>query len=218
MTALQRFLAFCPGGFGDPGYLKRERDAKWEAHELWKELLNEQAFEDLLERDEVVEIGRRAMRVEGKTKLMLSRFEKAALHDALTSAKSAKLFANGLFDLIYGEDEFQVRLTEFFKDLGSMREVQTSLLKWPVATIFPYLAMPSKHMFLKPEVTKQAAERQNFSLNYKPQLNWLTYSRCLDLANVIWEEVSDLNPRDMIDIQSYIWVTEGWKRKLPETT
>jgi hypothetical protein len=40
---------------------------------------------------------------------------------------------------------------------------------WPVATILPYLADPSRFMLLKPEVTRQAAERYPFDLMYDPE-------------------------------------------------
>jgi O-acetyl-ADP-ribose deacetylase (regulator of RNase III) len=51
-------------------------------------------------------------------------------------------------------------------------------VKWTIATVFPFLAHSQTHIFLKPEVTQAAAKRRGFSLNYKPELNWLTYS-CL---------------------------------------
>ena len=68
--------------------------------------------------------------------------------------------------------------------------------------------MPELYIFLKPNVTQAAAKRSAFTLNYKSEPNWLTYSSLLRLAEVLAEEVADLGPRDMIDIQSYTWVTE----------
>lgn len=207
-----KFLRFCPEGFSDPSYLRYERDYKWAAHEAWCELLNEPEFDRLLTAEDYQEVCRRAMRVEAKTRFMLHRNEKAALHDSVKGAKPAKLFAYGLYDLVYGEDDFQERFKEFARDLESLPANQTSPVSWTIATIFPFLADPAKHMFLKPQVTKSAAKRRRFSLNYKPQLNWTTYSCLLRLAEVLREEVADQKPRDMIDIQSYIWVTEFWKK------
>ena len=207
-----RFLRLCPGGFSDPQYLRLERNYKWAAHERWVELLNEEEFCRLLDAEQHQEIAKRAMQVEAKTKFLLSRFEKSALHDAVKAEAPAKLFAHGLYDLVYGGETFETRFTEFIRDLGSLPEHQTSPLKWTIATIFPFVALPKKHIFLKPTVTKKAAKQRRFSLNYKPQLNWLTYSRFLEFADLLSKEVADLEPRDMIDIQSYIWVTEFWKK------
>ena len=211
-TPRDRFLRFCPGGFTDPSFLRLERDYKWAAHETWCELLNEPEFDRLLTEENYEEICRRAVKIEGKTKFMLTRYEKAALHDGVKGEKPAKLFANGLYDLVYGKDDFETRFQEFAKDLEHLPERQTSPVKWTIITMFPFLADPAKHMFLKPQVTKLAAKRRHFSLNYRPELSWLTYSCLLRFADVLWQEVADLKPRDMLDIQSYIWVTESWKR------
>ena len=67
-------------------------------------------------------------------------------------------------------------------------------------------------MFLKPEVTKHAAAPTKAELNYKPDLNWLTYSCLLDFARYLKDElvVMEMNPRDMIDVQSFMWcITPG---------
>ncbi|REJ69409.1 MAG: hypothetical protein DWQ31_04920 [Planctomycetota bacterium] len=207
-----RFLRFCPGGFSDPLYLKYERDYKWAAHEEWNELLNEDEFERLLDKDDWQEVIRRALRVEGKTKKLMSPYEKAALRDAVKEQAPARLFANVLFDLVYGDDSFEVRLREFTADLRRLPQRATSPVKWTLATIFPFVALPEEHIYLKPTVTQKAAKRRRFALKYKPLPNWDTYSHYLRFAQVLRDEVADLKPRDMIDIQSYIWVTEFWKR------
>lgn len=203
-TPKEKFRRFYPGGFSDPKYLRQERDYKFEAHEKWRELLSREEFERLLDEQQYPEICRRAVHVEGKTKAMLSRYEKAALHDGFRGELAAK----GLFDLVYGDDGFQKRFEEFAKDLDSLPRKATSPAKWTIATLFPFVAHPGQHIFLKPEVTQAAARRRRFSLNYRSEPNWLTYSCLLRFAEDLAAEVADLKPRDMIDIQSYIWVTE----------
>lgn len=210
----EKFLRLFPGGFTDPKYLTDERNYKFAAHGTWCDLLNREEFENLLEAEQFQEICRRALQVESKTSLMLSRFEKSALREAFARETAAPMFAWGLFELIYGEGDFQNRFEEFALDLGTLTSKQTSPYKWTIATIFPFLALPKEHIYLKPEVTKAAAKRRRFSLNYKPELNWLTYSSLLRFAEVLSEEVAELNPRDMIDIQSYIWVTEFYEKGL----
>ena len=76
-----------------------------------------------------------------------------------------------------------------------------------VQTIFPFIALPNEHLFLKPLVTQKAAERRAFSLNYKPEPNWLTYSCLMKFGELLIADLAHLKPRDMIDIQSFIWVT-----------
>ena len=43
-------------------------------------------------------------------------------------------------------------------------------------------------------------------MGLKPSPNWLTYSSLLELARILTTDLRDLKPRDMIDIQSFIWV------------
>ena len=62
-------------------------------------------------------------------------------------------------------------------------------------------------MFLKPEVTKTAAERLGFDLLYTSTPNWGTYSRLLDMSRLLMQSLKPLGARDLIDVQSYIWMT-----------
>ena len=70
-------------------------------------------------------------------------------------------------------------------------------------------------MFLKPQVTKDFAERVGhpFFLLYKSQLEFSVYESLLDLADRTARELSDLAPPrslDRIDIQSFIWIVGGY--------
>ena len=68
------------------------------------------------------------------------------------------------------------------------------------------MAQPDRHIFLKPNVTRLAAARYGFDLEYRSRPNWTTYSQLLDLAEMVRFEQRDLGPRDLIDIQSFLWV------------
>ncbi|MBL7222795.1 MAG: hypothetical protein ISS72_02985 [Candidatus Brocadiae bacterium] len=204
--AVQAFFAHFPRGFYDPEYAKCERDYKWAAHELWIETLSAAEFEGLLSAGEWSEVAHRALRVESRTNLLFS-FEKIGLRDALKAPEAARSFAHGLHDLIYGTGAYRDRFEAFTKVLDNLPQPQSRVVKWPVQTIFPFLALPEKHLFLKPSVTQQAAARRRFHLNYKSRPNWLTYSCLLKFGEILMEDLADLKPRDMIDIQSFIWVT-----------
>jgi hypothetical protein len=80
---------------------------------------------------------------------------------------------------------------------------------WPVATILPFLAQPDRHVCIKPEVTKNAANRLGFHLHYEPEPNWRTYEAALRLAAIFRDKLATLKPRDMIDVQSFIYVACG---------
>jgi hypothetical protein len=204
-AARAKFTRLFPLGFADPEFAKQERDYKWAAHELWSNTLNKTDYESLLAATDYREIADRALRIESRINLLAS-FEKAAFREAIKEPDHTANFANGLFDLIYGSDAYQLRFTRFVAVLDSLPQPRTEL-KWTICTLFPFLAMPSEHMFLKPVVTQEAARRRGFNLNYQPRPNWLTYECLLKFVNLLKSDLADFSPRDMIDIQSFIWIT-----------
>ena len=99
-----------------------------------------------------------------------------------------------------------VRFERWCEVIGSLPRKQTRVLTWPLVTVFGYIAQPDRHMFLKPVVTRSAARKYGFDLRYGSRPAWDTYSRLLQFAEVVRRDQRDLKPRDMIDIQSFIWV------------
>jgi len=188
-------------GFEDHGYLEEERNYKVDASDLLHELLGEQEFTRLLSEDDFDEIVKRALQVVNKTNLIFPN-EKMALKDGLKSSEHIHLFAERLFNLLYKGGEFKKHFEAFADCL-----VEIGADKWTTATYFPFLAYPDEHMFLKPEITKHAAELVKAELNYKSDLNWLTYSCLLDFARYLKQELISMGlpPRDMIDVQSFMW-------------
>ncbi len=60
--------------------------------------------------------------------------------------------------------------------------------------------------FLKPRVTQKAAEKYGYIFLYHSKPNWQTYQSLLDFAAQIKTDAAQLRSKDMIDIQSFIWV------------
>ena len=55
-------------------------------------------------------------------------------------------------------------------------------------------------------MTRLAAARYGFDLPYQSRPNWSTYSALLQLAGIVKRDQADLGPRDLIDVQSFLWV------------
>jgi hypothetical protein len=66
---------------------------------------------------------------------------------------------------------------------------------------------PAEHMFIKPTVTRNAADICHFDIHYRPDLNWETYEAILRFSKFLRTELTkaELQPRDMIDVQSFMW-------------
>ena len=201
----RRFLRFFPNGFADEKYLDWERNYKVEAHHRWQTELNRSTFRALLRADEVIEIATRAIRIESRTNLLFS-FEKMALRDAVRTGDGARALARGLYDLLHGAGRRQERFEQWCETVASLPRRQTRVLTWPVATVFPFLAQPDHHIFLKPNVSRVAAAQYGFDFPYLSRPNWRTYASLLALADVVRADLRDLRPRDLIDVQSFLWV------------
>lgn len=201
----RKFLRFFPGGFKSEKYYDWERGYKWEAHEKWSEQLPKDEFRALLQRGEYAEIATRAVRLESRTNLLFS-FEKMALRDAVKPADGAEAFASGLYEFVYGRGGEQQKFERWCEVVGQLPRKQTRVLTWPVVTVFGFIALPAEHIFLKPNVTRVAARAYEFDFKYQSRPNWDTYASLLAFAARVRKDIRDLQPRDMIDIQSFLWV------------
>ena len=207
LRARKKFLRYFPGGFRDETYLEWERDYKWETHERWEEVLSGGEFRRLLRAREFSEIAARAVRVEQRSRhSMIFSFEKMALRDATKSTAAAKAFAEGLYDFLHGSGGDEARFTRWVETVAALPRRQTRVLTWPLVTVWGFIAQPEKHFFLKPNVTKIAAEAYGFDFRYQSKPNWDTYRNLVDFAENVRRDLRDLRPRDMIDIQSFLWV------------
>jgi hypothetical protein len=61
-------------------------------------------------------------------------------------------------------------------------------------------------MFLKPNVTRRAAALYGFDFEYDSKPTWEVYLCLLAFAEQVRKDQRPLRPRDMIDVQSFIWV------------
>ncbi|HET7671930.1 MAG TPA: hypothetical protein VFK84_16090 [Burkholderiales bacterium] len=203
----RKFLRFFPGGFRDDTYLDWERSYKWQTHLRWQEALHRDEFARLLKAGEFAQIAARAVRVEQRSRhSMIFSFEKMALRDAVKTAAGARAFAEGLYHLLHGGASLQRRFEHWIEVVAALPRRQTRVLTWPLATVFGFIAEPRVHMFLKPRVTRAAAAAYGFDFRYRPRPSWETYASLLEFAAAVRRDQRDLRPRDMIDLQSFIWV------------
>lgn len=201
------FLRHFPGGFQDETYLAWERDYKWATHKRWVAALGSTEFSRLFKAGEYREIAARAVRVEQQSRhSMIFSFEKMALRDAVKPADGARRFARGLFQYLHGTGSAEGRFAAWVDVVDSLPRTQTRVLTWPLVTVFGFIAKPRAHLFLKPAVTRLAAEAYGFDFTYASRPNWATYRSLLDFARQVRADIQDLGPRDMIDVQSFLWV------------
>lgn len=206
---VEDFLRHFPRGFKDPLYSEQERDYKLKAHAFALEKLDRDEMQTLSGAADYSEICNRGRSLLNKTNL-LSLYEKLWLRKGLDTPGRKQLFAQSLTALLYGREADKERFEAFVR---ALREL--GALKWPTATYFLAMRFPDRHIFVKPEVTKYIARVLQVDIEYTPEVTWLTYSRVLQLAQTLVSRLTahdsdGLAPRDMIDVQSFIWVAGSY--------
>ena len=205
--ARRTFLRIFPDGFRDELYLAWERDYKVRAHRLWRQEIGGKAeLRAALDAGLHREVAAAAVRIESSRALLFS-FEKMALRDAVVrSEEGAERFSEGLYDWLHGPGGEGERFERWTEVVRGLPRRQTRVATWPVVTVFGSIARPRVHLFVKPLTTKRAADAYAFDLRYASSPGWATYSSVLEMAHTMREDLADLRPRDLIDIQSFIWV------------
>ena len=193
------FLEQYVSGFYGERFTSSERDYKVRAHELAKELLDAGQLETLLQSGDFDEICQRALKVANATNLIFPN-EKMALKDGLVTPDSKQQFAVALNDVLHGTAPLQDRFNAF---INVLEKIEAD--KWTTASYFLFITHPDKYMFVKPTVTQHAAELCGFEIYYTPRLNWNTYNLVLRFSEYLRKELKELEPRDYIDIQTFMW-------------
>ncbi|PLW66896.1 hypothetical protein [Pseudohalioglobus lutimaris] len=205
-SVLKRFLEDFPEGFKGEWYTGQEREYKVAAVEWAAEHLNEESWKGYLDTKRYEELAQEIRRFYSKLNLLAS-FEMIKLNDALKNPEAQKAVGKAMFDLVYGQDSMKSR----FESTARILE-RYDIGKWPIITYPLFVLLPDQYMFVKPEMTKEAAANRGFDIGYDSQLNWNTYERVMLFAQDLKERLlaSDnphLHPEDMIDIQGFMWCT-----------
>jgi Ca-activated chloride channel family protein len=210
-SLMVRFRKEFPQGFSDRRYLDEERDDKCKVHDLFQEQLGVEQIRDLLLRGEIRELVKRALRVLGKANLLAAKFEVAPLKDAMDDETAARSFFEALAELLDATSVNEPVFEKYLAAIFSLPAPRGRVASWPVATVFPFIARPDIHMFLKPNVTKKAARSIGFDPKYKTTPNWTTYQRLLQMSTTYLELLRPFGAIDFIDVQSFIHASCGGK-------
>ena len=133
---------------------------------------------------EYIEAANRAVRIETRHQpVVLIRED--GLRDAVRGMLGQR-HSRGLFELVHGTSGDPERRFERWIDaVESLPRRQTRVLTWPLVTVFGFIADPSVHLFLKPNVTKIAAQKYGYDFEYASRPNWHTYANYLEFAETI---------------------------------
>ena len=78
--------------------------------------------------------------------------------------------------------------------------------KWAFCTYFPFLCRPQEEIFVKPQTSQAVLGLLRSDLELGNSAHPETYGRYRALALELRRDLASYAPRDMIDIQSFLWV------------
>jgi hypothetical protein len=205
---LKEFQSQYPEGFQDRAYIKAERDSKASAVERAGKLLARERLSGLVESGQYAECHRTAIECAKMTNLVLNS-ERSILAALPPAAHEA--FALQLFELLHGTKDYAHQV-ESFAD----RFARYGLGKWTVATYFGFLLDPKERVFVKPTAVQRAAKALHRNLEYQAQPSALIYKRVVALCQDVRAQLdaAQLQPADMIDVQSFLWIGTGLRREV----
>ncbi|MYD94149.1 MAG: hypothetical protein F4Y02_10745 [Chloroflexi bacterium] len=197
--AVSRFRTIFPEGFRDAAYLQQERKYKVDARELLNSTVPVQ--------EALTATGFAASVVNAyrTTNIVHPVWEVPRMVEALRSKD---------------RDNLIQRLAAFAlgdrSQLSAIARVarKYDAAKWPLITYLPFLwDTPVPHVILRHEPTTRFASSvgHEFPHVYEARLVPAVYESLLDLLARTEHEISELEPRDTIDIQSFIWVVSKYR-------
>ena len=209
---VRSFLKLFPEGFNSKNYLEEERNYKIKAGEFLHDKLGEEIFKTLLEEENFQEISRRALQVLGKTNLVFPN-EIMALKDGLKEAHAQKKFSLSLHRLLFYDGDLKPRIEDFIQALHDGNSP-----KWTILTYFLFLGFPDRYLFMKPTASQQAAQVFGFDIKYKSELNFNTFQAHQNFADYLFDKLFEqgppLQPKDMIDVQGFVYCVSDLNKSL----
>lgn len=206
------FDHYYPKGFEDPTWIEEVRGgediARLKRHrtpavEEAKELLHEEAVDELISNKDYAGLLERAKTVLAATNLTTSK-DTAALRALPDEDLEAMSLA--LRDLLYGEGAYEDRFTRWVDVLSHSDDERVT---WPLATGIQALVQPETHVAIKPSVFRAQAQWMAPTMPYESTPTGDLYSRMHKMAVEVARrlEKADHPPRDMLDVYDFVWTT-----------
>jgi len=190
-------------GFDHPEFYRDEIGYKQQAVRRAAELLSGSELRRLLRETKSGEIVDRVRTLAKSTNLLFvsipSTGDLALLYDERLKPES---FGEALFDLLHGFGDSPDRLERFLW-WGRSNDLP---VRWPLPTYLLFLVHPIHDYFVKPSVTRWFLDFIGEKGVYRSEPRRDIYATILNAVQALRRGLSKFRPRDMVDVQSLIWV------------
>jgi hypothetical protein len=189
--------------FDDPRFMQDEVTYKQGAVAKMGELLGKEELGRLLQAEAYDEIIEQIRKVAASTNLLyLSTPNTGDLRILVAPGLDKAAFCREFANLLYGDGSGEQRLESY---LGWV--VSASLPnQWTFPTYFLFFASPQSEFFVKPSVISWWLAYLGAPQSYSTKPTLDLYVTLKDIAHALYEMLTPFGPRDMTDIQSFIWV------------
>jgi len=192
-------------GFSHPKFMKDEIDYKQSASLKACELLEENYLLKLHKESNFEEIISRIKKIGNATNLL---WNWAPTTGDLSILEQPNLdrsaFCGAFIDLLHGPGQSPERLERYLNFVKS----QSLPSKWTFPTYFLFLCHPQTEMFVKPRAMKRFLEFLSpDEVQFKGTPSSQAYATIKQISLQLKEEMKEYGPKDMIDIQSAIYIT-----------
>ena len=197
--AVAELLARVPEGFA--GAARSGRTFRWRAAQaVWAERFGRGQGEALLAAGDVPGLVRRALETERLVAQVPGILEEGSLRDAFASPEPSLAYFGALFELLAAPKPGRARFEKLFAAASGLGA--PAVATWPLATLFPFLAQPGRHMVLA-RTARAAAERLGCDLRYDAAPNWTTYATLRDFAAGLLQLLAPLGATDFGDVELF---------------
>jgi hypothetical protein len=207
--AIERYTATAKGPNPKLG---GERAVRWRAaHDVWAKELGGGTAERLVSEADAPELARRAQKIAAA--LPPGVLEEGALAAAFSVPASTLVFFGALLELVALPVPGKARFEKLFAAAAVLPAPPTS--RWAIATLFPFLARPDRHLVLVQKPTSDAAARLGRDLGCTPTPGWEPYAALRALATELLEPLKAVGGQDLVDVECFLYAT-ATKRAPPK--
>ena len=204
--AMERFLGKYANGFVDAWYRSSHRQPRLAQHAMWNELLPGNTLRELAPDQPHIAAQRILKVLELQEKPLLNpRNEVVRLRAAFMRTERMPAFLIALADVI---DTKLITATHYDALLNAFAALETPAKKtpmpWAIVSALPFIASPSRHVFVKPATIRAAAAGLGFDLKFRPAPNFTTYERALVFGMELLYFIKKRGGEDMIDVDAFI--------------
>ena len=195
--------------FQSERYLEEERKYKLELKTEWQGTVTEDLLNTAIEGGNPLPYAAKVSKLLTKTNLLPWRY--GVCIKAFKTPEKARMFLEALHVLLFDREGSTTPLDAFTNLMQPLYDASLEGGIKPASRSIPSLALwlsdPQHHFFIRSDVVKRAAHiLTGRRLEGQDQIMTSAYyRRVLDLTQTLRSGIAELQPRDMIDVQGFLW-------------